>query len=279
MTRQDRYRGALLGLAAGDALGTTVEFRSRGTSSRSPTSSAAARSACGRGVDRRHLDGAVPGREPDRGGGFDAARPAAALRALVPPGTSQQHRQLLRHRQHGPRRRSLRFERTGEPWCGSTDPQTAGNGSLDAPGAGAAVLPRRSGAALARAATARARRTARAEAVDACRYFAGLIVGALQGRSQGRAARAVLHAACDGSGRDDPLAPAIAEVASGSFIVEGAARRSAAPATSCDRSRPRCGRLPGATVRGGRAAGRQPRRRRRHDGRDLRPARRRVLRR
>ena len=28
---RDKYRGALLGLAAGDALGTTVEFRSPGT--------------------------------------------------------------------------------------------------------------------------------------------------------------------------------------------------------------------------------------------------------
>ncbi len=30
-TRKDRFRGCLLGLAAGDALGTTLEFRSPGT--------------------------------------------------------------------------------------------------------------------------------------------------------------------------------------------------------------------------------------------------------
>ena len=30
-TRLDRYRGCLLGLAAGDALGTTLEFRTPGT--------------------------------------------------------------------------------------------------------------------------------------------------------------------------------------------------------------------------------------------------------
>ncbi len=30
-TRQDRYRGCLLGLAVGDALGTTLEFKRRGT--------------------------------------------------------------------------------------------------------------------------------------------------------------------------------------------------------------------------------------------------------
>ena len=31
MDRNDRYRGALLGLAVGDAVGTTVEFKPRGT--------------------------------------------------------------------------------------------------------------------------------------------------------------------------------------------------------------------------------------------------------
>jgi ADP-ribosyl-[dinitrogen reductase] hydrolase len=30
-TEQEQYRGALLGLAAGDAVGTTLEFRSRGS--------------------------------------------------------------------------------------------------------------------------------------------------------------------------------------------------------------------------------------------------------
>ena len=31
MDRLDRFRGALLGLATGDAVGTTVEFKARGT--------------------------------------------------------------------------------------------------------------------------------------------------------------------------------------------------------------------------------------------------------
>ena len=31
LTETDRYRGCLLGLACGDAVGTTVEFMSRGT--------------------------------------------------------------------------------------------------------------------------------------------------------------------------------------------------------------------------------------------------------
>ena len=45
VTRLDRYRGCLLGLAAGDALGTTLEFKAPGSFTPLTTSSAAARSA------------------------------------------------------------------------------------------------------------------------------------------------------------------------------------------------------------------------------------------
>ena len=55
-----------------------------------------------------------------------------------------------------------------------------------------------------------------AEAVDACRYYAGLIVGALQGRSKDDLL-APLFTPLEGLWGDQPLAPAIAEVASGSF--------------------------------------------------------------
>ena len=67
MTARPRYRGCLLGLAAGDALGTTLEF--------SPARVVRAAHRHGRRrpvrpeprrVDRRHLDGPVPGREPPR---------------------------------------------------------------------------------------------------------------------------------------------------------------------------------------------------------------------
>jgi ADP-ribosylglycohydrolase len=77
----------------------------------------------------------------------------------------------------------LRFERTRDPESGSTDPSTAGNGSLMrlAPVV-LAFAPNARDAVQMAAASSRTTHAAR-EAVDACRYLAGLIAGALRGES------------------------------------------------------------------------------------------------
>jgi ADP-ribosylglycohydrolase len=54
------------------------------------------------------------------------------------------------------------------------------------------------------------------ECVDACRYFAGLIVGALQGSGKDELL-APMFSPVDGLWDRDPLAPKIEEIASGSF--------------------------------------------------------------
>ena len=62
---RDRYRGALLGLAAGDALGTTLEFKPPG--SFQPIDDMVGGGPFrlhARPVDRRHLHGAVPRGKP-----------------------------------------------------------------------------------------------------------------------------------------------------------------------------------------------------------------------
>ncbi len=67
-------------------------------------------------MDRRHLDGALPGREPDRDRRLRPRRPAAALCALVPRGPPLEHRALLRHRQRDARGpRALRADRRALP--------------------------------------------------------------------------------------------------------------------------------------------------------------------
>src|SRR6201984_1647413 len=106
----------------------------------------------------------------------------------------------------------------GEPFAGSTDPFTAGNGSLMrlAP----VPLAFRSNIELAIHNAGESSRTTHGapQAVDACRYFAGLLLGALEGRSKEEMLSALF---CPGSDRDywerHALSPAIAEIANGSF--------------------------------------------------------------
>jgi ADP-ribosyl-[dinitrogen reductase] hydrolase len=104
----------------------------------------------------------------------------------------------------------------GEPYCGSTDPYSAGNGSIMrlAPVPLFFALDPRS--AVARAADSSRTTHGAPEAVDACRYLAALIVGAV-----GRASKEELlsdhYTPAPGLWDEEPLAPRIAEIAAGSF--------------------------------------------------------------
>jgi ADP-ribosylglycohydrolase len=110
------------------------------------------------------------------------------------------------------------FERTGEPFAGSDAPASAGNGSIMrlAPVALRWAYAPADAVALA----ARSSRTTHAarEAVDACRYFAGLIVGALAGESREKLLLPMYVPGPD-AGDATPLAPRVAQVAAGSFRV------------------------------------------------------------
>lgn len=109
-----------------------------------------------------------------------------------------------------------RFEADGDPFAGRSDPHSAGNGSLMrlAP----VAMKYADDAALAVRYAADSSRTTHAarEAVDACRYFAALLVGTLKGRDK----NALLSPRFAPGGVDwslDPLAPAIDAIAAGSF--------------------------------------------------------------
>lgn len=124
-----RARGALLGLAIGDAVGTTVEFRSRGTfpevtdmvgggpfrlkpgefTDDASMALCLGASLLERGFDpldqmRRYVDWTENGYMSSNGRCFDVG--ATVGRALQ------------------------RFQRTGDPMAGSTDPNSAGNGCI-----------------------------------------------------------------------------------------------------------------------------------------------------
>jgi ADP-ribosyl-[dinitrogen reductase] hydrolase len=215
MNLRDRYQGALLGLAAGDALGTTVEFRPRGTFAPLTT-------IVGGGPF-----GLRPGDWTD-----DTSMAMCLAESLVERGfdAEDQMRRYVRWWQsgywsstgecfdigHTTRLALARYEQSGDPYAGSSAVDAAGNGSLMR----LAPVPLRyaSDVALAMQRAGDSSRTTHgaAEAIDACRYFAYLIVAALAGAEKTELLNArVAGAVEEQSGA--PLAPRIAEIARGSF--------------------------------------------------------------
>lgn len=181
---RNRFRGCLLGLAVGDAVGTTVEFRPRG-------SFALLTDMVGGGPF--HL---LPGQWTD-----DTSMALCLATSLVECNGFDARDQMERYNQWA---RSgylsstgscfdigntvnsalIRFRQTGEPFAGSTDPRSAGNGSIMR----LAPIPMfffpdldevERYAALSSRTTHGA-----AESVDACRLFARVIYRALLGRSR-----------------------------------------------------------------------------------------------
>jgi ADP-ribosyl-[dinitrogen reductase] hydrolase len=222
----DRYRGALVGLAAGDALGTTIEFSAR-------DSRPLVTDIVGGGPF-----GLKPGEWTD-----DTSMAMCLASSLVEQGrfdpVDQMQRYLRWWREAywssngrcfdigGTVAEALwKFEGTFEPFAGSADPNKAGNGSLMrlAPVPLRYAMDAKEAVYLA----AESSRTTHAapEAVDACRYFSALIVGAIRG-----ATKQELLGGADGSAegrhtpyapegwdwRDHPLEPGVQAIANGSF--------------------------------------------------------------
>ena len=219
MTTLDRYRGALLGLAAGDALGTTLEFCDPGTF-------APLTDMVGGGPFNLK-----PGEWTD-----DTSMALCLAESLVEKRGFDPVHQLetyVRWWRDGhlsvkgrcfdigiTTRGSLdRFRQTGDPYPGPVDADTAGNGSLmrlaPAPLAFASDP-----AEAIRLAGESSRTTHGAKVcVDACRYFAGLILAAVSGMDK----RAMLNNEYEPAVNcwlENPLAAKVQEIARGSFKVK-----------------------------------------------------------
>lgn len=215
----DRYRGALLGLAAGDALGTTVEFRAPGTF---------------QPIDDMHGGGPFnlrPGEWTD-----DTSMALCLAESLIECGEFDPVNQLalyVRWKREGyhssngecfdvggtVRAALARFERHSEPWAGSTDEHSAGNGSIMRLAPVPLFFAHTPEIAIARSADSSRTTHGAREAIDACRYMAGLIVGAVQGRSRDELL-APLFTPVAGLWAREPLAPKIHAVAAGSFLTK-----------------------------------------------------------
>ena len=181
LTTQDRFRGCLLGLAAGDALGTTLEFKSPGTF---------------HPIDDMTGGGPFglrPGQWTD-----DTSMALCLAASLIESGRFDpldQMRRYVRWRDEGYMSSTgfcfdigntvsdalTRFVATSDPYSGSTDRMSAGNGSLMRLAPAPMFFVADAEAAVARCADSSHTTHGAEEAVDACRYFGGLLVGALNG--------------------------------------------------------------------------------------------------
>jgi len=206
---RDRYLGSLLGLACGDALGSTLEFQPPGTF-------APLTDMIGGGPFNLQ-----PGQFTD-----DCSMALCLAESLVhclgfdPQDQMERYCRWWRTGHLSCTGRCFdigitvsaalrKYEATGNPFAGSTDPRSAGNGSLMR----LAPVPmayRNDPIKAIHFAAESSRTTHGAQTcLDACRYYATLIIGALNGRSKAELLSPSFYTR--------PLVPEIAEIAVGSY--------------------------------------------------------------
>lgn len=211
-----RFRGALLGLAVGDAVGTTPEFKA-------PGSFAPISDMVGGGPFRLQ-----PGQWTD-----DTSMALCLAESLVEKRSFDpldQMQRYVRWRDEGYWSSTgrcfdigntvssalNRFVQTAVPYSGSTDPYSAGNGSIMR----LAPVPMfyATQPELAVKFSGESSRTTHgaATAVSACHYFGALLVGALRGLDK-ETLLAPDYTPFPGCWQQYPLHTAVAEIAAGSF--------------------------------------------------------------
>jgi ADP-ribosyl-[dinitrogen reductase] hydrolase len=211
-----RYRGSLLGLAAGDALGTTLEFRTPGSF--------------------RPIDDMIGGGpfELKAGQWTDdtsmALCLAESLIECIGFDAVDQMDRYVRWFKKGHLSSAgwcfdiggttcsalLQFMKDGNPYAGSTSERSAGNGSIMRLAPVPLFFAGKPTEAVERAAESSRTTHGAAEAIDACRYLGALLVGAVSGASKDELL-ADHYDPEPGLWERNPLVPRIAEIASGSF--------------------------------------------------------------
>ena len=218
ISARDRHRGCLLGLAVGDALGGPVEFKRPGTFP-------PVRDMIGGGCWQLR-----PGEwTDDTSMALCLAASLAQCGRFDPEDQMSRYVRWLREGYMTPRDQAnpkdvgcttstalRKFEDTSDPWAGSTDPRSAGNGSLMRLAPVPMFFARTPSEAVDHAAASSKTTHAAAEAVDACRYYAGLLVGALNGETK-EALLEKRYSPVAGLWERNPLRGGIATVADGSF--------------------------------------------------------------
>jgi ADP-ribosyl-[dinitrogen reductase] hydrolase len=216
MQQLERYRGALLGLAAGDAVGTTLEFMPPGSFDpiEDMVGGGPFRLAAGQWTD-------------------DTSMALCLAESLIDQNGFEPIDQLKRYcrwyRQghlsstgrcfdigNTTRAALHRFEQTNKPDSGSTDAYSAGNGSIMRLAPVPLFYAQNPQEAVEKSGESSKTTHGTTAAVDACRYLGGLLVGAVNGIPKAELL-ADGYSPVPGYWSKNPLMPEINEIAFGSF--------------------------------------------------------------
>jgi len=216
MDQLERFRGSLLGLAVGDALGTTLEFRPPGTFT--------------------PIDDMIGGGPFDLEPGEwtdDTSMALCLAESLIERKEFDPIDQLERYVQwwrHGHLSSTnecfdigntvadalARFERSRQPYGGSADPWSAGNGSIMRLAPVPLFYARQPAEAIEKSGQSSQATHRAIAAIDACRYFGGLLAGATNGVGK-EELLAERYSPVPGYWDQHPLVDEIDEIAAGSF--------------------------------------------------------------
>ena len=215
-SRKDRFRGCLIGLACGDALGTALEFEPPATLQPidDMVGGGPFNLIAGQWTDDTSMALCLASSLIDRGE-FD---PEDQMRRYVRWWRNGYHSSTGSCFDIGGTVRAAlaRFESDGDPIAGSTDPYSAGNGSLMRLAPVPMLYAGQPELAIQRAADSSRTTHQATAAIDACRYFAGLIVSALQGVERA-GILAPMHCPAPELWDRAPLTHEITRIAEGSF--------------------------------------------------------------
>lgn len=216
ITAQERFQGCLLGLAVGDALGTSLECKAPGTFS--------------------------PVQDMVGGGPFNLAKGqwtddtsmalclAESLISCRSFDVRDQMERYIRWWQEGHLSSIGRcfgigntvagalqqYSQTGDPLAGSTDPRTAGNGSLMRLAPVPMFYAAEPENALRMCGDSSKTTHGAVSCIDACRYYGGLIVGALRGVEKEHLL-SPCYTPVAGIWQQKQLCPEVEEIARGSY--------------------------------------------------------------
>jgi ADP-ribosyl-[dinitrogen reductase] hydrolase len=216
MDALERYRGCLVGLAVGDALGTTLEFMA-------PGSFEPIKDIIGGGPFRLK-----PGQWTD-----DTSLALCLAESLVerkgfdPKDQMERYVRWFREGYLSSNGRCFdignttrdaltRFERTGNPFSGAIHERSAGNGSIMRLAPVPLYYADDPQEAIVKSGESSRTTHGAQVAVDACRYLGALLVGAVRGASK-KDLLAAGYSPVPGCWDGEALHPVIAEVALGSF--------------------------------------------------------------